>query len=421
MYAQVKQVLHSVTFAQSSITLFGTLINAGLGLIFYILLARFLGTSSFGIFSIAIVTLTLISDIANIGTDTGIVNFVGKYIYSEKPKALKFLKLGLEIKLLVSVLVIVLGWFFTPLVARYFFAKEELILPLRLSLIGASTALLFSYATSAIQAIQKFWLWSFVNIGTNFLRLVTILLLFNLKALTVSASMVTYTTIPLLGFLIVLYFLPSFWAVKNEKTVAKEFFNYNKWVALLTLVAALTARLDTFIATRFLTLHDVGIYSVANNLAGVVPQIVLAVAVVAAPKLTSFDTKKKAINFLLKLQLFVFGLCLLGITIGLPIGYLVINYFYSNQYSQSFEPFVILFLAQLIFLFSVPVHASIFYYFAKPSFFVLVSFVQLILLLFFGTFLVSHYGYIGASYAVLLGNVFNLVIPGIWVINKFKK
>src|SRR3989304_2913147 len=95
-------VFSTTTFKQTSITFSGTIINGLLGALFYILTARFLGPAAFGLMSVAVTTLTLVADIGDLGSNTGIVNFIPRYLNEDKTKALRFLKLGLEVKLFVA-------------------------------------------------------------------------------------------------------------------------------------------------------------------------------------------------------------------------------------------------------------------------------------------------------------------------------
>ena len=97
----MKSIFATATFRQSGITFTGTLINGVLGAVFYILVARFLGPASYGLLAVTITVLTLVADIGDLGTDTGLVRFVGKFINTDKLKAYRFLKLGLKVKLLV--------------------------------------------------------------------------------------------------------------------------------------------------------------------------------------------------------------------------------------------------------------------------------------------------------------------------------
>src|SRR5688572_21654823 len=88
-------ITKSATFRQSVITTAATITNGLFGIAFYPLIARLTGVSDFGVFSISILITTLVADVANVGTDTGIVRFVGKYRLVDKPRTLKYLKFAL--------------------------------------------------------------------------------------------------------------------------------------------------------------------------------------------------------------------------------------------------------------------------------------------------------------------------------------
>lgn len=417
---KVRQIIHTKTFRQSIFTTFVTVTNGLLGIAFYAFTARQLGPASFGIFSIAILTITLIADIANVGTDTGIVRFVGENAKSDKNKALQFLKLGLKIKVLVGILIIVFGWIVIPFITSSLIKKPELTEALRYSLIGAFGALLFSFAISGIQALQKFVSWGILNISLNSVRFISIFILATFGVLSINNSLLAYIFFPFLGFLISLFLLPNFLRAKNENNVAKEFFHYNKWVAVFVVIAAISSRLDSYISSSLLTLGDVGIYSVAVGLSSIIPQIVFAIATVVAPKLATYKDNKEVITYLKKIQLLVIFLGVLGIIFGIPTAYFVIPLFYGQEFLVSIYPFIILLIAQVVFLISIPAHTSVFYYFHKPQLFVWISLGHLLLIATFGSWLIYNFGYMGAAYGVLAGTLFNFIVPTVWVVNKFR-
>jgi len=412
MRETITEIILTRTFKDSAVSTFGTVANGLLGVAYYILMARFLGPADYGAFSVAVAAIALIASVANIGIDTGILRFRGES---------KFLKLALRLKIISSLAVVILGWFLVPPLTLILFAKPELVVPLRLALLGVGTSLLFSFSTSALQALEKFWTWSFLNIFANAMRLISILVLLAVGGLGVVAGLYGYVGAPLVGFLVGFFFLPRFWQQKNENKVLKEFLNFNKWVAVFTLITAVAARMDIFLTTRLLTLAQVGIYSVAVSLTGFISQIVLALASVVAPKLPRFTNHREAIVFLKKLQLFVLGLSVAGVPAGIIIGRILISRVYGSQYLASLAPFVILLFAQAVFLVSIPVHTSIFYYFSKPKVFVFVGALHLVLVSFLGWLLISRFGYVGAALTMLVGNIFNFIAPGIWVLKEFKK
>lgn len=417
-----KSILKTATFRQSQITIVGTIINGFLGAVFYILLARFLGPYDFGLLTVSIATLTLVADIVDFGANTGIVRFVSSSLVTNRDRALRFLKLSLEIKIVIWILVLAGGITFAPFIADKIFNKVELTGSFQLVMLGVGGALLFSFATSSLQAFQKYLTWSFVNIFTNSLRLLFIFLLFFYQQLNLTSGLITYILLPFFGFSLAMFFIPAkeVFMVKNEFSLAKQFFAYNLWVALFTIIAAVSSRLDTFLIARLLSPKELGIYGAANQLTQIVPQIVGALGIVAAPKFASFTNLKQMTQYFKKFQLLVFGLSTVGLFV-IPVSYFAIPLMYGSSYQEAILPFIILFLAMLVFLISVPIHSSIIYYFGKPQVFVWISVGHLLIVGFLGYLLILSYGVIGAAVTVLVGMLFNFLVPLGWFLWRIKK
>lgn len=409
--------MFSKTLSQGSISLIATIINGVLGLLFYIFSARFLGPTNFGILTLSITTLTLIADIADFGTDTGLIRFVGKYFHSDREKALRFMKLGIKIKLAVWLFILAVGIFLAPFIASYIFQKEELQLPLKLAFIGVGGALLFSFITHNLQAMQKFLIWSLLNISLNALRL---LIIFLLIEATTENILLTYITIPFLGFFLGVLILPKFYLARNENLVASDMFHYNKWVGVTSVLSALSSRLDVYLLARISSVTSLGIYSAANQLTIIIPQLVSSLATVIAPKLSASTTPKEMLSYLKKLQILTLILAGVGL-LGIPLSFFVIPFFLGPVFLESVNVFIVLLLAQLVFLIATPAHQAIFYYFARPKVFVFISSGQLLILLLLGYYLISSLGAIGAAWAVLISQLFSLLTSAVWVIYQFKK
>lgn len=412
-------VFLTATFKRSILTIFATVVSGLLGLLFYLVVARNLGPSAFGIFAVSTAVLNLIADIGDVGTDTGLIRFIGRYAGREA-LSLKFLKLAWEVKMLVWLIVVSIGWFASESIATHIFNKPVLENPLKLAFIGVGGVMLLSFASHGLQALQRYKIWSLLLVGSNALRILVTLIVISLIGLSIQSSMLVYTLIPLLFFIISLFFLPNFFRVSGELSVSKEFFRFNRWIFLISIIAAASSRMDTFLATRLVSIEQVGIYSVSVQLTSFIPQFFFAIATVAAPKLARFKSKQEAIPYLWKLQFFCFGIAFLGL-LGIPIAYFIIPNFYGASYLLSFWPFVILYLAQLIFLIALPTHQAIFYYFAKPVVFVWVAIGQLLLVSILAYVLIPSFGIMGAAISVLLVNVFNFLVPLSWVILKFKR
>lgn len=413
-------IVSTNTFKQSSLTFTATLINGLLGMAFYIFLARVLGPSDFGLFALSVTVLALVADIGNLGINTGIVNFVSKYLESDKTRSQKYLKLGLYSKIVISLAFLILGYLLSPFISEGIFSKPELITPLRLAFVGVGTTWMFSFATSYYQAVQKFVSWGIVQIFTNFIRLAGVVIFYLLAKLSLNTSLIFYIVAPLLGFLVSFINIPlSFTKEKLDKSLKKDFFGYNKWVAVSGGMSAFSSRADTFILGRLVTPYSIGLYSAANQLVQVVPQLIGAIGTVVAPKYASFDSDEKMLKYFKKLQYLVIGIAV-GILVCTPFVKIIINVFFGEEYRQSFAIFMILLTSMLVFLISVPVHNAITYYYSYPKLFSVLSIVNFCIVVPLAYFLTLKYGVYSTAYAVLTGNIINFIIPTVWFIRKIK-
>ncbi|MFC1649102.1 oligosaccharide flippase family protein [Patescibacteria group bacterium] len=413
-------ILKTATFVDTSITTVGTLINGILGGIFYIALARFLGPVEFGIISVSILVLTLVADVADLGLDTSIVRFVGKYKNTDKEKAERFLKLSFMTFLIVSIVIMIVGVLISEHLSELIFQKAEFAATLRIAFVGVITVLLFSFVTSTLQAYEKYMVWSSVNIVTNLLRILAVLVLFSVATLTTQNAMFTYILMPLIGFVGGILFIPrSFIRVKNTKKVSKELFNYTKWVAGFSAIAAVSSRLDVLMTARLLSTFELGIYAAAARVTSILPQIVAAFGTAVAPKFASIDTDEKAKEYTKKLQVFVGVVVFVCLVLLVPVAKLI-PVIFGVEYTSSIQPFVILTIAMLIFLFSVPVHQSIFYYFAYPRIFLWLALINMIIVLIGGYYAINSFGIMGAATVVLTAQIVNFIIPLVYVLRKFR-
>ncbi len=417
----MKEILKTATFKQSSITFAGTVINGILGIIFYSYTAQLLQPAQYGLFILATTMLTLVSDVTDLGTRTGLVRYVSKYLKTDREKANKFLKFTLEFKIVIGLLVALIGWFVAPLIAENIFKKPELTFPLQLSFLGIISLAVFSFSIAALQAFQKFWVWSNLQIGTNLLRLVVIFILVSFGSFNLDNNLIIYILVPLLGFIASFLFIPTnFLKVKNESSVTNEMFHYSKWIGAFTIIAAISSRMDVFIVGKLLPVFQVGIYGAATQLASVVPQIIVAISTVTAPKMSEMGTKKDLVSYFKKTQALVLGLAGLGL-LGIPVSLLAIPFLFGPSFTGSIPVFIVLLVAMLVFLISIPIHNVIIYHFGYSKLFFWLSIGNLLIISILGWFLTLQFGLIGVASTVLINMMFNFIVPLIWGLKKLNE
>lgn len=379
-----------------------------------------MGPYDFGLFSLSITVLAVVADVGNFGINAGIVNFVSKYLNSDNQRSMKFLKLGLTAKLIIGVFVLLLGFLASPFIATVLFKKPELINAFRLVFLGVGTTWLFSFTTSYYQATQKFISWGLIQIFTNSMRLIFIVLLLSNSKLNLILAVLSYITAPLLGFLFSFVNISlSFIKEKITSGIRSEFFNFNKWLAVSSGIGAFSSRTDTFVLGRLTTPAGIGIYSAANQLVQVIPQIIGAIGTVVAPRYSSFTNDKDMISYFKKLLLFVSGISIF-ILLCTPIVKFIIDIFFGVEYQNSFKIFVILVFSALIFLMSVPFHNAIIYYFSYPRLFSYLSVINFVVVATLSVYLTKTFGYQATAYAIVAGNFVNFLIPALWFWRRVK-
>ncbi|OGE32016.1 hypothetical protein A2631_02770 [Candidatus Daviesbacteria bacterium RIFCSPHIGHO2_01_FULL_44_29] len=402
--------LRTDTLKFSFITISSTIINGLLGALFYILLARLIGPREFGLVIVAVTTLTMIADIADFGTNSALLKSVASKI-NDSVYIYKSIKLASVFKTTIWILLLAGSWF-APFAAANLFHQPSLTPFLMLVPIGVGGAMFLSLMTSLLQGLQNYKFWSGIQIGTNLLRLFLLWGLYYIKQLNGINSFLLFIIVPFVGVLICLLKLPirKIAQAKVESAQVTNFFSFSSWVGLMITITAFSSRLDTFLNARFLEAAQVGVYAAASQLISVMPQVISALGVVAAPRFASFTNNGDAWNYFKKFMQLVGGLAIVGVVL-LPVALLLIPLVLGSAYTQAQTPFAILFIAMILFLLSVPIHNAIIYYLHKPSFFVATSIINLCLMLLVGPMLIMRYGVVGTSMMVLMTMLFNLFVP----------
>lgn len=400
----IKLILATDTFRQSIITVVSTFITAGLGAIFYLLLAKLIGSHEYGLLSVAISILTITVSFVELGMGQGLVKFVAENSNNDKYRP--YVKIALLTKITIGLIVSLGLWILARPLAVSLFHQPEIFKLLPLVGWGIFSITLFSLSTYVFLGQQRFALWGGLQIGANFFRLLLLGLLFLLVRVNSVWGLVLFISAPLSGFILSWIWLP--WNIFQAKITSDHwhnFWNFNKWTASFTIIATLASRLDTLLTARFLSLSQTGIYAMAVTMVVFLPQLSSAIGAVTAPKFASFSDLNHTQKYLLKASLFSIGTSLVASLAMIPVAMFIIR-FTGQDFSASFIPFLILLLSLAIFTSLNPVRDSILYFYKRPQFFVLANLIQIAIILLAGFYLIPRYGIIGTSLTVLASHIF---------------
>jgi len=417
--SSVKEILLTRTFRHSSITVVSTAINGVLGALFYFLLARFLGSSEFGAFTILTTSIALLTGIIDLGSDQGIVRFIPKY--KDNPDIQnKMIKLSLAIKFISGIVVFFLIFLFSGGISTLVLGKPDLSPIVVLIGLGVLTQILFSFSTSLSQALEKYFLWGGLFIGTNLIRLAMILLLFRFQSLNAFSAGILYLILPLLGFFLSFIFLDKkFVFSKGTLAYLPELFSFNKWVTAFVIVATIGSRLEIYFTARYLSLSALGVYGLAVQVSQILPQLTGAIGAVTSPKFASLNTKEKNLIYTMKSVILTSVLAIISSIVLVILGQFVFK-FAGQDFAGAFTPFIILLVSMAIFFSTSPIRDSIIYYSSKPKFFFYVGVLHAVLVSILSIILIPKYSILGTSLVVLFGQIF-LALASTWYFFRLSK
>ena len=306
MIKKISEILKTQTFRQSIITVVATFATAGFGAVFYLLLARLIGSRDYGLFSISTSILTLVVGVADLGMAQGLVKFVAEN--SKTSLYMSYVKIALKAKLIVGLAVWAGLWLFANPLSQLL-GHPEVAPLLPIVGLGVLSMLLFALSIYVFQGLQKFILWGGIQIGGNIFRLVIFAILILVLKIDSFWGLLLFISAPFFGFLVSWIWLPlGIFKAPVSKGQQSQFWNFNKWTSAFTIVSVLTSRMDILLTARFLSLSETGIYSLATIMVAFLPQLSSAFGAVTAPKLASFSDAKHSREYVAKATLFSLGI-----------------------------------------------------------------------------------------------------------------
>ena len=401
MYPKILSALRTHTFRQSIITVTSTFLAAGLGAVFYLLLARLIGAHEYGLFSISITIVTLLVTVADVGMGQGIIRFVAQN--KNDTGYFPYANLAFRTKLVISASLWSILWVFAKPLA-HLIRQPEVAHLLPLVGFGVFSQLLISFNSALFQALEKFFLWGGLQVGANLFRLVFLGLLVMFTPLSAYWGIILFSLAAFSGFLVSWIWVDKRILVSQiQAHQSREFWHFNKWTAAFVITSSIVSRADTLLTARFLTLSQTGVYALAATMVAFLPQLSGAIGAVTAPKFAGFSKNTDSQVYLRKATLFSIGTSVLVAAVMIPVAMFVVR-FTGRDFTGAITPFLVLLGSLSIFTFLNPVRDSILYFYHRPHFFFWVSLVQGLVLLVSGLILIPAWGVLGTATSVLISH-----------------
>ena len=402
------EFLKTKTIKDSAVVSGGMVFSTLLSAATIFLLARWLGPGDFGLYAASLAIAVIVTDSLELAISGSVVNFGAKN-NALSQKLIKYglilkLALGLGLGILAAVLAKPVSGWINPALNQPFYLVA-LIIPLNF---------LMRFPRSVLQSQRRFWADSSLEVITSLGRFLSVAGFYFSGSLTVITGLWAYLSGAVAALMIGSALISwKFLKERIDQETRRHFFQFQKWLTIGFILAAIHGRMDTAILLKLAGPAATGIYQAAFRFFMPVMQLAAALSLVFAPRFASFVTRQEARIYLKKAAKLTLLLGL-GVLLMLPLAPWLVSLIFGSAYSSAVLPARILSLGFALFIVMAPFTAYLIYSVNRTRVFALINFLQLLLLLILDYWLIPNFGAVGAAIAsaVTLISV-NLLIMGL--------
>ena len=405
---------HNGLVRDIGVTYAGTVIGSGIGFVIQLYLQKHLGPEDYGILGLATAVGTLAGVFTDLGLSDAMIRFAGKYREDQPDTAISRCAAALLARLALIVVVGVVGFLAADYIATNLYEKPELRTPLAWVFIGMAGGSLYGYWTYFIQAYERFFTRSAVNVTIATARLIAVLILGSSAALSPTSMIIVDAAVNFTGFLLGLAFSPrgltrALHPKRREeiRQGLRELVPYCKYTGLLIVGDTIFNETDTLMLGYFVTAEEVGTYRVAWTYVMVITFLNIAAGSVLFPKLSRLSQPGDVGRFLGECTPMLLGMCLL------TVPYAAFVYFwlpwFDNRYAAALPLFYVLYVGLVFDLVAGSLSLALFSL-DRPGILAGVSVLKIVVNILANLVLISLYGVLGAAIATLITRVLGGVI-----------
>lgn len=254
--------------AKSSMIVFiGLFLSKILTYVYRIIIARYFGVETYGLFSLAVSISSLFTAVVTLGFADGLVRYISLYRGREDKERIKYLiRFSLVVLLFSSIFAGVVLFLFSDFISLTFFHNADLSIFLKIFSFVIPTFAFASIFYSVIRGFEKISWYSFItNIFTNVLKvaLIVLLIIFGLTSNAVSFSYVFgIFGMLVLAYLVARYKIPEafgIYSLKKEEKIEtrRTFVYYSLPVMFFTVISFTLSNIDSYMIGFFKGVVDV--------------------------------------------------------------------------------------------------------------------------------------------------------------------
>jgi len=400
-------VISTPTVRNAVFVLGGNAVKLGLGFVATVGLARAIGPAEFGIYTLAMNLVLVISSAGDLGLNTSFVRLFVRKTTTGDPDSRPFLQRMVAIRLAMSGGLFLLCLLALPVAGAWIVGESVPPSLLRIASIVVLADSVFVLSLALLQAEQKFGKLSVLNIVINVLRVALLAMFYFLGVLTSVTAIVTIvlssSAIAGIVFATEHGYRPIV-AVRESVQDFKTLFFWGRWLSLMAVANILYVRLDVVLLGYFkVDRAAIGNYALAYAFAWAVVAFQPAMMTLLLPKVSSITTVDTLRSYVRRASIVSAGaipaLVLFAVAVDFFLGW-----FYGSQYPQAAAIFPYLAAGFAVTLVATP-FCALSMTIDRPQILAFQNIVGLVVVLILGLFLIPRMGILGCAVSVFVSRL----------------
>jgi O-antigen/teichoic acid export membrane protein len=388
--------------------------NGVLGAVIAALLARTLGVAEYGIYTLVISLIVLLTDVADFGLNSSVIRFGSESIAEGNREKLKaVVAIVTRWKLIAGAGVLLVALLLLNTIVGYVFqhVDEHIEFYFRLSLVGVAFGILAGVFVPIYHAYKSFRPYALIVAARGVSKLILIVVAVALSQAAVS-TLIGIEIASILIYLILLYSVAPFKEFSlgiRDHALERQMLGFNKWISLYQALALIGARLDLAFVGGLSDAHALGLYGAASKVSGLMSVAASSYMTVLLPEmsasLSSESFRRKQRN-----AFAVVGLMAGGILLIMLVADPLVRMLFGSEFSDAGSVLRILCVGLLLTVAAYPINASLFAL-GRSAVFPLMSAVSVPAFVAGNLLLVPRFGAEGAAMAYTISAGVALLVP----------
>jgi len=327
----------------SLILVIGQLISTVISALGMIYISRVLGSTSFGIVSIAQVPIGFAYILMNLGTDQALIKYIAQYKYEDKTENIRLLiESGLFISLIVGLFYTLLLWLSAGYLASSVFKQPELETLIKILSLGVIGQSIITTAWAIILGYERMTLKSFNIIVLSVLKsLVGPVLVYlgygPLGAVLGEAAPLVFSSLLGLAFVYLLWRNEDRGkATMNHLEGVKTLLSYGFPLFLASLVTGPRSHINSYLLSIYVATELVGNYGVSTRFSALIGLVVTPISQVILPLFSKLERNLEDLRYVYQASVKYTSLIVFPIVAAImAMSPQIIQILYDQDYAQA--------------------------------------------------------------------------------------